>query len=150
MATSPNRWSCVDTLIGLLEAAPGLEKVQISPGFPGDVAAAREAIWADAIEGTFTPEVLTGPRRTLDDHFTIPFTIRIAGHRDFHAAMNRMDAVLAAAYQPLVDGTSTLEELDGVVSAIPSRLRGPMAGQTPSDGVVVFAELTVEVHTRID
>lgn len=150
MATGPIRWACAQQLIEILRAEPALDGVQIEPGFPGDVGTRREAIWLDAMTGTVTARVMTPDRRMLDDNFVMPLQLRVAGHRTLDGAMARISELLHAAYQPIVTGVSTLQGLDGVVSALPGELNGPTAGETPSDGVLAFASLTVDVHARIE
>lgn len=149
MATGPIRWTCAKTLVDLLRDDPALADVLIEPGFPGDRLNRPESIWLDSPTGTFSAAVLTPGRRMMDDNFRLPLQFRVAGKRTLDAAMDRISELLHIAYQPIVTGTSTLEGLDGVVSALPGELNGPMAGETPSDGVVAFAQWTVDVHARI-
>lgn len=149
MASGPIRWACAQRLVQMLRATPELVDVQVEPGFPGDKLTRAVSIWLDSPTGTLSVPVMTGGRRMVDDHFRLPFNFRIAGAQDLADAMDRMSALIDAAYQPIVDGTSTLEDLDGVVSALPGELNGPMAGETPADGVLAFASLVVDVHARI-
>lgn len=148
--TAPIRWACARHLIDILAGLPDLDGVLVAPGFPGDKLNRPEMVWLDAPTGRVSVPVMTPGRRVTDDQFTLRLQIRVAGHQSLDGAMERLEELIGIVYGPIVEGTSTLEDFPGVVSATPGELNGPTAAETPADGVLGFALLAVEVHTRIE
>lgn len=146
MTTTLNRWETVQAIVTALRASSALTGVQITTGFPGDRNVTAEAIWIDLIDGQLEIPVMTGGRKEYDDTFDIPIEVRIAGQIDGDYVRGRLEDV-AGTVLTILQNDTQLSNLDGIVSATVTRIRSDVNG-TP-DGYIGFAEVTVEVHSRI-
>ena len=144
MATTNIRWTVTKTLIDLIRAHPSVIGVQVEPGWPGDTEA--EAIWVDELDGEVDMPLMMGGRKIRDDRFTIPFEIRVANRDDLDSTMERL-LELVAAIEDVTADDPTLGGLDSMPSAVISHER-QICARTP-DGHIGFAEVVVDVHSRL-
>jgi hypothetical protein len=147
MASRLNRWACTSAVLDLIrehELIPST--VSVSATFPGDQIR-EEAIWAESVEGEISWPVMQAGRRQFDDNFDITIAIRTANNRDEDTAMTRTEELMAAVVEALQD-LSTLNDLDGVVSA-EATSASMFAAETKTVQFVGRAEVVIAVHARI-
>lgn len=145
MATTNIRWAAVLKVVTLLRASAALTGVQVSPGWPGESIKA-EAIWCDNIRGDMEIALLGAGRKQRDDTFRIPLEIKVSGKVDLDAVALRLGQLIAAVEDVLADDP-TLGALDGIQWAEIGEVQS-ICGRTP-DGPVGFAEVVLEVHSRL-
>jgi hypothetical protein len=140
------RWLCAKRVVELLRERPGLEGVQIEPGFPGDTLE-DQAVWIDELDGDIEVPVSKGVDGIVarDDNFTVPFEVRVVGLADLDDTMTRLSEIVAEI-ELCAATDSQLGQLDGVVTA---RVTGERftAAQIKGVGYVGFAEVVITVLT---
>lgn len=149
MASVPVRWVVIRHICDVLAGHELLGGVGVHPGFPGELAAAgAELIWVDAPPPSDTRiPVGTGGRKIVDDTFSVPLQIRVAGRPNLAEAGDRLDEIAGAVVEVLATDP-TLDALDGVLSAEITSVAGPAIGVTP-DGPLGYSRIEISVHTRI-
>lgn len=146
MASTANRWECVEYILTQLRAHPMASGVKISEGWPGDEEKG-ELVYILTVDGEMSRPVMNAGRTVRDDKFQITIRFRILGKRDLNLTMRRLSEVFSALEDVLADN-STLGDLDGVVSAeITSPT--PWSVGMSHEGPAGHAEATVEVHSRL-
>lgn len=149
MADIPIRWAVIRHICEVLAGHELLGGVQVEPGYPGELATqGPELIWVDAPPPSTTLiPVGTGGRKVIDDTFTVPLQVRVAGRTSLTELGDRLDEVVGAVIEVMATDPS-LDGFDGVLSAEVTSIAGPAIGLT-ADGRVGFARIVVSVHTRI-
>lgn len=146
MATTSIRWEAATRIVDLLRNDPALAAVSVEPGWPGDRSPSAQLIWIDELDGTCEIPVMTGGRKQRNDDFDIPLQMRVIGLATLDEIMDRLSVLIAAVENLLANDTS-LNNLDGVLSAEITRER--MTSSTFPEGPVGFAEVIVSVSTRL-
>lgn len=146
MATTNIRWAACQRIVSLLQSDNTLTGVTVEPGWPGDRAPTARLIWIDELDGTCEIPVMTGGRKQRNDDFDIPLQIRVIGLGTLDDTMGQLSVLVAAVENALANST-TLEDLDGVLSAEITRER--MTSAMFPEGPVGFAEVVVSVSTRL-
>lgn len=146
MADVDIRWTCIKHIVDLARQRPKLDGVRVEPGWPGDQEVTNQMIWADRDEGEVAIPVMTAGRKQRDDQFDVYWEFRVAGLADLDATRQRLSE-MQAAFEDTFAEASTLEDLDGVVSA---ELTGKRAQvfRTP-EGCIGFAEVVSRIHSRL-
>lgn len=147
MASRLNRWACTQAVLDLIrehELVPS--SVSVTATYPGDEIKA-EAVWAESVEGDITWPVMQAGRRQFDDLFDITLAISTVDQLSEDAAMTRTEELTAAVIEALEE-LSTLDDLDGVVSA-EATSAAMFAAETKTAGFVGRAQVVVTVHSRI-
>lgn len=146
MATTSIRWALTKHLIDILRNDVDLASVTVEPGWPGNEYVTAEMVWVDELAGDVVVPVMSAGRKQRDDVFTIPFEIRVAGKTDLDAVMERL-SVLVATIEDALANDPGLDTYDGLIDAevVSERFT---AARTP-DGVLGFAEVVVEAHSRL-
>lgn len=148
MASVSNRWETVLRICELVGAHELVGDCAVWPVWPGDKLVTPEMIVGDVIEGEETITSIVAPRQHRDDRFTVTFQMSVASHKDSYPdAMVRVFE-LVSMFQDVMAESPTLDDLDGIVSAMvgPSR-QWPIA--TP-EGAIAAGEVTVSVHSYLD
>ena len=146
MATTSIRWAACQAIVSLLRSDQSLAGVTVEPGWPGDRAPNAQLIWIDELDGTCEIPVMTGGRKQRNDDFDIPLQMRVIGLGTLDDTMGQLSVLVAAVENLLADDTS-LDDLDGVLSAEVTRER--MTSAMFPEGPVGFAEVVVSVSTRL-
>ncbi len=146
MATTSIRWDACTRIVSLLRADNTLTGVTVEPGWPGDRVPAAQLIWVDELDGTCEIPVMTAGRKQRNDDFDIPLQMRVMGLGTLDDTMGKLSVLIAAVENALADDTS-LDDLDGVLSAEITRER--MTSAMFPEGPVGFAEVVVSVSTRL-
>lgn len=147
MATALVRWPICQQFIALLRDQPLLAGVQVEPGWPGDQLAA-EAIWVDGMDGQLTLPVMMAGRKIVDDKFLLTIVFHVTNRTDLYDTQNRLSEMVSAALN-VIQNDPGLDNFDGVLDSDPPTIRGPVAALSP-EGHVGYADLTVNVHSRIN
>lgn len=147
MATRMNRWAATSATLDLIrehEQVPS--SVSVTATFPGDELKA-ESVWVDSIEGDISWPVMQADRRQYDDQFDITLAVSTLDKATEDAAMTRTEELVSAVVEALQD-LSTLDDLDGVVSAEVTSA-AMFAAETKTAGFVGRGQVVVSVHSRI-
>lgn len=147
MATAVNRWEVVKRLVEMIANHADIGVAKAWPVWPGDRFETDEMFVADEIVGESSVPSMKAGRHYRDDEFTVTFKVKVASSKSsFDDTMARLFA-LVSIVDDVVAESSTLEDLDGVVSAVVSANRQwPVS--TP-EGALGFAEVSVSVHSRL-
>lgn len=146
VAVTSVRYSALSALLTLVGQHPSAAGVETWPGWPGDKHVTSQMLWCDDISGTVDAPLSQAGRLPRDDRFSLGLSIVIVGAASMDAAMVRLFEVVGAVEHVLADD-HTLGGAAGVVSAQMTDAR-QSAAVTP-DGAVAFAELTVDVFSRL-
>jgi hypothetical protein len=146
MATTSVRYSVINAIVTALRAKSALSAVNVQPCYPGDRNIFAETIWIDQVDGNLDIPVMVGGRKEYDDTFNVPVEIRVAGQITAEDCRSRLET-LASIVRDVLQDDPTLSNLDGVVSAVMEDQKSYASG-TP-DGYIGFAEIVINVHTRI-
>lgn len=146
MATTTIRWEAATRIVDLLRADGSLVGVTVEPGWPGDRYQTAQLIWIDELDGECEIPVMTGGRKQRNDNFDIPLQMRVIGLGTLDDTMDKL-SVLVAAVENLLANDTSLNSLDGVLSAEITRER--MTSAVFPEGPVGFAEVVVSVSTRL-
>lgn len=153
MSSDTPRWDAINQLVSIIRQDDRCGGCDVEPGWPGDTEVRKEAIWIGDEDGDLTIATIRSGRKHVDDEFTLPVNVRVVGRADLDATRQRLDELLAAVHDAVVD-TASLDSLaddDGawtVISAVPTTKRATV-GRTPQ-GCIGFAEYVVTVHIRIN
>jgi hypothetical protein len=143
------RWPCAKRIIDLAREDGDLNGMTIQAPYPGDEAGA-ECIWLSDVDGSLEVPVYKAPGSPVDydDVFRLPFQVRVAANgKNPDQVMDRLHEIVAALRRIIIENVS-LVDLDGVVSATLIDDQWS-AGVIKGVGLLAFAEVVVEVHSRI-
>ncbi|CAB5217847.1 hypothetical protein UFOVP209_23 [uncultured Caudovirales phage] len=146
MATTSVRYAVINAIVTALRSKAALSAVNVQPCYPGDRNIFAETIWIDQVDGNLDIPVMVGGRKEYDDIFNVPVEIRVAGQITPEDCRSRLET-LASIVRDCLQDDPTLSGLDGVVSAVMEDQKSYASG-TP-DGYIGFAEIVINVHTRI-
>ena len=146
MATTNIRWVACQRIVSILRSDNLLAGVTVEPGWPGDRVSSAQLIWIDELDGTCEIPVMTAGRKQRNDDFDIPLQMRVLGLGTLDDTMNQLSVLVASVENALANDTS-LDDLDGVLSAEVTRER--MTSAMFPEGPVGFAEVVVSVSTRL-
>lgn len=150
MAENTIRWKVISRIAELARQRAELDGVTIDPaGFPGDLHGS-EAVYLSDLQGSLNVPVTrtAGERVTYDDDFTITWAIDVfADGKDRDDTMARADEIVAAM-QDVIANDCQLGQLDGLVTARLNEQRGPIGIDVQGVGLVVHAQLFVQIHAR--
>lgn len=147
--TVPIRDACAQRLVDMMRVHPQASGVVIEPGWMGEQRAKKATIWIGEIQGRIEANLCVNGRRVVDDIFTLPVYVRVAGHPKADAARLRLGELVGVVHDVVVD-TASLESMPGVISALPADTTRQDVRTTPSDGFLGFAVYPVEIHTRLN
>lgn len=145
------RWAVLAHVVGLIRDAPQMSGVAVTTGFPGDRGLAREMVWSGEMTGQVSIPVGTGGRKVRDDIFEIPLYVRVAAAGDLDRTRLRCGELVTQIGDVLADDPTlgNFEAPGGFVVSAELTDVIDDAQETPSDGPLAFAALTLSVHSRL-
>lgn len=144
MASTDIRYDVRAKLVAAIRNA--LNGVQVELGWPGD-RLELESIWLGESDGNCTIPTMKAGYKTMDDEFTVPVEIQAGKAGQTLDEAEARSQVLVAAVETILLTDPSIGSLDGVISAVITRKRGPVTVRT-KQGAVTFVQLELSVHGR--